>query len=165
MVSAAIPQLGKTSHYLTEQDVRVDSTYYCDGLLSQLIPEMTALSGGDFISQQDGARSHTPKHTIAYIEDNFPRNADILLPEDWPPHSSDLIPLDYAIWYSQKKSIESKLEMWLICVNDLEQHGQRFLKKKSIGLLRHLGSDFERVSELVGGVLNIKLNEEKVLTW
>ena len=54
MVSAAIPQLGKTSHYLTEQDVRVDSTYYCDRLLSQLIPEMTALSGGDFISQQDG---------------------------------------------------------------------------------------------------------------
>ena len=104
MVSAAISKLGKTSLYLIEQGVRVDSAYYCDGLLSQLIPEMTALSGGDFIFQQDGARSHT-KHTIAYIEDNFPRNADILLPEDWPPHSLDLNPSNYAIWSFHAKQV------------------------------------------------------------
>ena len=105
MVSAAISKLGKTSLYLIEQGIRIDSKYYCDGLLSQLIPEMTALSGGDFIFQQDGARSHTSKHTIAYIDDNFPRNADILLPEDWPPHSPDLNPMDYSIWSSLAKKV------------------------------------------------------------
>ena len=39
------------------------------------------------------------------------------------------------------------------------------ISKEEIDRIIHLGSDFERVSELVGGVLNIKLNEEKVLTW
>ena len=57
MVSAGISNLGKTSLYLIEQGVRVDSQYYCDGLLSQLIPEMSRLSGGNFIFQQDG---HVP---------------------------------------------------------------------------------------------------------
>ena len=100
MVSAGVSKLGKTSLYLIEQGVQVDSEYYCESLLSQLIPEMTALSGGNFIFQQDGARSHTSRYTIRYFDDNLPESADLLLPEDWPPHSPDLNPLDYSIWSS-----------------------------------------------------------------
>ena len=100
MVSAGVSKLGKTSLYLIEQGVRVDSEYYCESLLSQLIPEMSALSGGNFIFQQDGARSHTSRYTIRYFDDNLPESADLLLPEDWPPHSPDLNPLDYSIWSS-----------------------------------------------------------------
>ena len=48
MLSAAVSNLGKTSLYIIEQGVRIDSEYYCEGLLSQLIPEMTNLSGGVF---------------------------------------------------------------------------------------------------------------------
>ena len=63
MVSAGISNLGKTSLYLIERGVKVDSEYYCQSLLSQMIPEMTALSGnGNFIFQQDGARPHTSKY-------------------------------------------------------------------------------------------------------
>ena len=79
MVSAAVSSLGKTSLYIIEQGVRIDSQYYCDGLLSQLIPEMTRLSGGNFIFQQDGARSHTSKHTIAYLDNNVHYTADLIL--------------------------------------------------------------------------------------
>ena len=89
MVSVGISNLGKTSLYLIERGVKVDSEYYCQSLLSQMIPEMTALSGnGNFIFQQDGARSHLPP------------NAELLSPDHWHPHSPDLNPMDYFIWSS-----------------------------------------------------------------
>ena len=66
---------------------------------------MSRLSGGNFIFQQDGARSHTSKHTMAYLDNNLPDEADVLLPEDWPPHSPDLNPLDYCIWSSLARKV------------------------------------------------------------
>ena len=66
---------------------------------------MTALSGGDFIFQQDGARSHTSKFTLRYLDDNLPDDSEVLLPEDWPPHSPDLNPLDYSIWSSLGRKV------------------------------------------------------------
>ena len=101
MVSGAVSNLGKTSLYLIEQGVRVDSDYYCNSLLSQMIPEMNALAPGeDYVFQQDGARSHTSKYSIGYLDDHLPASATFLLPEDWPPHSPDLNPMDYSIWSS-----------------------------------------------------------------
>ena len=66
---------------------------------------MAHLSGANFIFQQDGARSHTSKHTIAYLDDKLPDTADFILPQDWPPHSPDLNPLDYSIWSSLAKKV------------------------------------------------------------
>ena len=101
MISAAVSKLGKTSLYIIEQGVRIDSEYYCSSLLSQLIPDMNALSPNeDYIFQQDGARSHTSKYAMRYLDDNLPQDAQLLLPEDWPPHSPDLNPMDYGIWSS-----------------------------------------------------------------
>ena len=66
-----------------------------------MVPEMTALSGnGNFIFQQDGARSHTSKYTLSYMEKNLPPNAELLSPGHWPPHSLDSNPMDYSIWSS-----------------------------------------------------------------
>ena len=91
MISSALSTLGKTSLFLIEQGVRIDSEYYCNNLLSQLIPEMNSISPDkDYIFQQDGARSHTSKFMIRYLDDNLPNDAQILLPADWPPHSPDL---------------------------------------------------------------------------
>ena len=45
MVSVGISNFGKTSLYLIEREGKVNSEYYCQSLLSQMIPEMTALSG------------------------------------------------------------------------------------------------------------------------
>ena len=39
--------------------VKMNSAYYCIEVLSQLLREMDQLSNGDYIFQQDGARSHT----------------------------------------------------------------------------------------------------------
>ena len=101
MVSAGVSNLGKTSLYLIERGFKVDYEYYCQSLLSQMIPEMTALSGnGNFIFQQDGARSHTSKYTLSYMEKNLLPNAELLSPDHWPPHSPDLNPMDYSIWSS-----------------------------------------------------------------
>ena len=101
MVSAGILNLGKTSLYLIKRGVKADSGYYCQSLLSQMIPEMTALSdNGNFIFPQDGARSHTSKYTLPYMEKDIPPNVELLSPDPWPPHSPDLNPMDYSIWSS-----------------------------------------------------------------
>ena len=114
--SARIPEnIEEVDLYLIEQGVRMDSEYYCEELLSQLIPEMTALSGGEFIFQQDGARSHTSKYTISYISNNLPVNADLLLPEDWPPRSPDLNPMDYSIWSSLARKV------YKVNIRDIDQ--------------------------------------------
>ena len=98
MVSAAVSTLGKTSLYIVDPGTKINSVYYCDGILSQMLPEMIALSGGDFLFQQDGARSHTSAHTLRYINENIPATAALLPPEKWPPNSPDLNTMDYAIW-------------------------------------------------------------------
>ena len=82
MVSAGISNLGKTSLYLIERRVKVDPEYYCQSLLFQRIPEMTALSAnGNSIFQQDGARFHTSKYTLSYMEKNLPPNLELLSPD------------------------------------------------------------------------------------
>ena len=43
-------------------------------------------------------------HTMAYFDENLPEQAEILLPEDWPPHSPDLKPMDYCIWSFPRKA-------------------------------------------------------------
>ena len=97
LVSAAVSKLGKTSIYLIDQGVSIDAEYYC-GLMSEMIPEMTAQSGGDFTFQQDGARAHTARHTLAYFAEHLPETASLLEPDNWPPCSPDLNPMDYAVW-------------------------------------------------------------------
>ena len=98
MVSAAVSMLGRTSLYIIEPGVRVDSDYYCNSLLSEMIPEMNELSGGTYTFQQDGARAHTSKYSLKYFKDTLPSTANLLQPEDWPPHSPDLNPMDYGVW-------------------------------------------------------------------
>jgi len=45
--------------------------------------------------QQDGAPAHRSRHTVAYLRSNVP---DFIEPENWPPNSPDLNPVDYAVW-------------------------------------------------------------------
>ena len=54
---------------------KVSSVYYCDAILTQIIPEMIALSGGDFLFQQDWVRSHTYAHTLRYLDENITATA------------------------------------------------------------------------------------------
>ena len=45
--------------------------------------------------QQDGAPAHRSRHTVAYLRSKVP---EFIEPENWPPNSPDLNPVDYAVW-------------------------------------------------------------------
>ena len=47
---------GKKLLYIINLGTKVTSVYYYNGILPQTISEMIALSGGDLLFQQDGAR-------------------------------------------------------------------------------------------------------------
>ena len=49
----------------------------------------------DFVFMQDGARAHTARSTIEYLDGNCP---EYVPPVMWPPNWCDLNPLDLAIW-------------------------------------------------------------------
>ena len=54
------------------------------------------------VFQQDGAKSHTAKATIEYLECNVP---EVVSPHCCPPRSPDLNPLDYEIWSSIEQNV------------------------------------------------------------
>ena len=95
MVSIDVSKLGKSSIHFVTPGAKTSSAQYCNEVLWQLLPEMEQLSNGDYILQQDGARSNTSKVTLAYLEEHC---CKFLKPEIWPPNSPELNPCDYAIW-------------------------------------------------------------------
>ena len=53
-------------------------------MMAQAIPEINALTGSDYIFQQDGAPAHTSAHMEDYLKQNLPATASYLRKEDWP---------------------------------------------------------------------------------
>src|SRR6218665_1786777 len=95
MVSVAVSQLGKSSLVFVVRGANVNSSYYCDTVLHQgLLPDIRAHSDDNFTFQQDGAPAHRSRKTIAFLTAHVP---DIIEPENWPPNSPDLNPVDYLI--------------------------------------------------------------------
>ena len=54
-------------------------------------------SGNNFTFQQDGAPAHRSRQTFLRL--NVP---ELVEPENWPPNSPDLNPVDYLIWGAQR---------------------------------------------------------------
>ena len=95
--SVGVSKLGKTTLHFVNPGTKVSGENYQNELLEMMLPEMRVLAGGGhFTFQQDGARVHTAKGTFAYLKDNVP--GFIIEPENWPPNSPDLNPVDYSIW-------------------------------------------------------------------
>ena len=96
MISAGVSTTSKTPIYFVEPGVKVNAAYYQESILSKMLPDMHRLSNGDdFVFMQDGARAHTARSTIEYLDGNCPE----YVPSDmWPPNPCDLNPLDSAIW-------------------------------------------------------------------
>lgn len=70
------------------------------------MPLIRRLSGlRQYTLQQDGARSHTAKSTIGFLERSVP---DYIEKNNWPANSCDLNPLDYGIWGIMVKSAYGK---------------------------------------------------------
>ena len=92
--SVGASKFGKTTLHIVNPGTKVNGENYRNELLEMMLPEMRVLAGGGhFTFQQDGARAHTAKDTVAYLKDNVP---EFIEPENWPPHSSDLNPVDYS---------------------------------------------------------------------
>ena len=103
MVFVGVSKLRKTTLHFVNPGAKVNGEYYRNKkvkLLGMMLPEIRILAeGGHFIFQQDGARAHTTKYTIAYPKVNVP---EFIKPENWPPNSPDLNPVDYSIWENIK---------------------------------------------------------------
>ena len=95
MISAGVSKLGKTSIIFVEPGVKVNGQYYRDHVLDVMLEEMQTMSNGDYIFLQDGARAHTAKATLQYLENHCP---DYIPPNFWPPRSPDLNVLDFSVW-------------------------------------------------------------------
>jgi len=97
MVSVAVSKLGKTSLVFVDSGAKVNSTYYCDHVLggNGLLRDIRRLSANRFIFQQDGAPCHRSRQTVAFLSANVP---EYIEPENWPPNSPDLNPVDFSIW-------------------------------------------------------------------
>ena len=96
MVSVAVSKLGKTDLVFVQPGAKINSVYYCDNVLEQgLLLDIRRLSNDDFLFQQDGAPAHRSRHTVAYLRSHVP---EFIEPENWPPNSPDLNPVNYSVW-------------------------------------------------------------------
>src|SRR6218665_2411371 len=103
MVSVAMSQLGKSSLVFVERGAKVSSFYiglpipvtssyikdYCQTL------ELTLVTISLFSRMEHLLSAHRSRKTIAFLTAHIP---DFIEPENWPPNSPDLNPVDYSIW-------------------------------------------------------------------
>jgi len=54
---------------------------------------------------QDSVPSHRTKATQNFLRDNTP---DFISSQEWTPHSTDLNPLDYAVWDILQELVSTK---------------------------------------------------------
>jgi len=97
MVSVGVSKLGCTEFFFVEPGVKINGAYYRDVLLTQkLLPAIRQISGNEFVFQQDSAPAHRAHETIELLcRDTYA--PDFISPEQWPPNSPDLNPVDYKI--------------------------------------------------------------------
>ena len=73
----------------------VDHDRYIREVLSVALKNGNRTLGSHWTFQQDGAKPHIHHLTQQWCRNNFP---SFINKDQWPPSSSDLNPLDYAIW-------------------------------------------------------------------
>ena len=63
--------------------------------MQYMIPAIRHVSGDHFIFQQDSSPASRARDTIEVLRRT---TLDFIAPDMWPPNSSDLNPVDFAIW-------------------------------------------------------------------
>ena len=100
MFLGAVASTGETSPPIWfPQGFRLGADDYIKALKDTLIPWMrrvaAAHGNAPFVFQQDSAPAHRAKKTLEFLKGE---NINFWSPEEWPPNSPDLNPLDYSIW-------------------------------------------------------------------
>ena len=80
MISVGVSKLGRTSVFFVELGVKINGHSYRNELLARMLPEMNNLCRADYIFLQDGARFHTAKATLEYLNENCPA---YVKPDHW----------------------------------------------------------------------------------
>ena len=79
---------------------------------------MEQLSNGDFIVQQDGARSHTSKVTLVYLQEHCYK---FLKPDFWPPNSPGFNTCNYTICGTLEVKITKHNRFHITTFEDLKE--------------------------------------------
>ena len=110
---------GLTKLHIILQKTYVNSNYYISKILEKEVKpafSRTKISidyvtklfsrNCDELFQQDGARAHTSTATITLLDKNI---GQYIPPEDWPPNSPDLSPVEnvWVLWPQQSMLIQS----------------------------------------------------------
>lgn len=96
MVSVAVSKLGRTDLIFVDPGVKIDGNYYRQVLLAnEMLPAIRHISGDCYVFQQDSAPAHRARKTVEFLRRETP---NFISPDQWPPNSPDLNPVDYKIW-------------------------------------------------------------------
>ena len=81
--------------YFFEPGLRMTGADYRAVLRTHVFPWIKSVVGDKhWVWQQDGARPHTARDTVEYLEGACP---EFIRPEQWPPNSPELNPLDFFV--------------------------------------------------------------------
>ena len=108
LVWGGMTPLGLTKLHIIPNKTSVNSTYYINEILEKEVKpafqrtvvcaELTATkmfhNNGEGLFQQDGARAHTSRASVEWLNTNI---NGYISPEDWPPNSPDLSPIE-NVW-------------------------------------------------------------------
>ncbi len=86
---------GLTSPIIFKPGETLSHENYIDVVLPHARSEGKRLLGDDFIYQQDNARPHVHRMSLAWCEENLPH---FISSKRWPANSPDLNMLDYHVW-------------------------------------------------------------------
>ena len=86
---------GKSRLTFVDTESNVDAHYYITRILPRALIDCRSQIYGDFMFMQDGAPAHTAAATQEYLQIHAP---GFISKQQWPPHSLDCNPMDYAIW-------------------------------------------------------------------
>lgn len=108
LVWGGMTSLGLTKLHIIPNKTSVTSSYYINEILEKEVKpafqrtavcaQLTATkmfhNNGEGLFQQDGARAHTSKASVEWLNKNI---NGYILPGDWPPNSPDLSPIE-NVW-------------------------------------------------------------------
>ena len=97
MVWAGICETGRTPLVIVPQGVKINTEAYISLILeNSLIPwSQQHFLDQPWTLQQDSAPAHRSRQTVEWLHGNGVR---FITPQEWPPYSPDLNPMDFSIW-------------------------------------------------------------------
>ena len=100
MVSVGVSKLGCTELFFVEPGVKINGAYYRDVLLTQkLLPSLGRYQG------MSSCFSRTVLQHTVLVRVTSRDAPNFISPEQWPPNSPDLNPVDYKIWATMQQHV------------------------------------------------------------